>query len=474
MAAAFWISSCAAPLGPGYTIESQEIHVHFDSAAPRIGIESVYRLRNSGNQPISSLEVRLPARRAFHVESAQAAWDDAPLSLQVSPENPRDTLLELAAPWKISARRTLRLSTDIVPPASGETAFSFASDAFFLPSEGWAPELLPARGLFSTGGVPPKNWRFSAEVPAGFLVHTSGRSQKTSRHGGEISVESLQSSEDRYPFVVAGHYVETQFASGSEKINLWTRANGDAAGLRSSGDALARAVQAFDSTFGTRAETSQPLWIVECPVVSGCFSAARSSYASLLSPEPAAVSSQLASVDTVMMDISGGASNFSAAAPALAATWLGYGQNPGFYEQEMPLAALPAFAASLAEAAAAGPEARTDTIRRGLLQIPQNPANGSSPEEAMLRAKSFLFFYALQDQYGQDVFSRAVTHMLAARRGRGFNLSDLISAFEQETHQNVAEFVRSWMKHPGVPADFRARYQNSSSALQFTSKETVP
>jgi hypothetical protein len=474
VAAAFWISSCAAPLGPGYTIESQEIQVHLDSVAPRIRIASVYRLRNSGNQPVSSLEVRLPARRAFRVESAQAAWDDAPLSLRVSAENPRDTLLELAAPWKISARHTLRLSTDIVPPASGETAFSFASDAFFLPSEGWAPELLPARGLFSTGGVPPKNWRFSVEVPAGFLVHASGRSPKISRHGGEISVESLQSSEDRYPFVVAGRYVETPFASGSEKIKLWTRANVNAGGLRSSGDALARAVQAFDTTFGTRAETSQQLWIVECPVVAGCFSAARSSYASLLNPEPAAVSSQLASVDTVMMDISGGASNFSAAAPALAATWLGYGQNPGFYEQEMPLAALPAFAASLAETAAAGPEARVETIRRGLLQIPQIPANGKSPDEATLRAKSFLFFYALQDQYGEDVFRRAVTHMLSARHGRGFNLSDLISAFEQETQQNVAEFVRSWMKHPGVPADFRARYQNTSSAFEFTSKETVP
>jgi len=474
VAAAFWITSCAAPLGPGYTIESQEIHVQFDSAAPRIRIASVYRLRNAGNQPVSSLEVRLPARRAFHVESAQAAWDDAPLSLQVSPENPRNTLLELAAPWKISALHTLHLSTDILPPESGETAFSFATDAFFLPSEGWAPELLPVRGLFATGGVPPKNWRFSIQVPAGFLVHISGHSSKTSRHGGEVSVESLQSAEDRYPFVVAGRYVEAQFASGNEKIHLWTRANVDATGLRSSGDALARAVQAFDSTFGTRTESSQPLWIVECPVVSGCFSTPRSSYASLVSSEPAAVSSQLAAADTVMMDVSGGASNFAAAAPALAATWLGYGQNPGFYEQEMPLAALPAFAASLSEAAAAGPGARGDTIRRGLLQIPENSANGMSPDEATLRAKSFLFFYALQDQYGQDVFRRAVTHMLSARHGRGFNLSDLISAFEQESHENVAEFVRLWMKHPGVPADFRARYQNSSSAREFTSKETVP
>jgi hypothetical protein len=43
-------------------------------------------------------------------------------------------------------------------------------------------------------------------------------------------------------------------------------------------------------------------------------------------------------------------------------------------------------------------------------------------------------------------------------------LDDLIAAFEQETHQNVAAFVRLWMKHPSVPADFRARYENSAAA----------
>jgi len=34
------------------------------------------------------------------------------------------------------------------------------------------------------------------------------------------------------------------------------------------------------------------------------------------------------------------------AGPALASGWLGYGQNPGFYEQQPPMSALPAFAAA--------------------------------------------------------------------------------------------------------------------------------
>ena len=91
----------------------------------------------------------------------------------------------------------------------------------------------------------------------------------------------------------------------------------------------------------------------------------------------------------------------------------------------------------------------------------------------VVRAKSFLFFYALQDKYGREVFRTAIQHMLYARRGRGFELSDLIAAFEQETHQNVAEFVRLWMKHPGVPDDFRTRYEPSAAAAD-NSKETTP
>jgi aminopeptidase N len=64
--------------------------------------------------------------------------------------------------------------------------------------------------------------------------------------------------------------------------------------------------------------------------------------------------------------------------------------------------------------------------------------------------------------------------MLSARRGHGFDLDDLIAAFEEETHQNVAEFVRLWMKHPGVPEDFRSRYQDASAGVLFHSRENTP
>jgi len=106
--------------------------------------------------------------------------------------------------------------------------------------------------------------------------------------------------------------------------------------------------------------------------------------------------------------------------------------------------------------------------------IPRSAGARKTEDENVLRAKSFLFFYALEERYGRDAFRHAINHVLSARHGRGFNLDDLIAAFEEETHQNVAEFVRLWMKRPGVPDEFRARYENASASIAITSKETMP
>jgi hypothetical protein len=287
-------------------------------------------------------------------------------------------------------------------------------------------------------------------------------------------VVAVQRPEDRYPFVVAGLYKETPLEAGASKVFLWMRAQEEASSFHQSADALVRTIQAYDATFGTRSPSAQPLWLVECPVLSGCFTASASSYSNFLGAEPGAVSSELASFDTLMIQSGGGAPKLAALAPSLAASWLGYGQNPGFYEQQPPLSALPAFASALGQEAIDGPSSRAETIHRALRKIPKSAVATKTQDEDVLRAKSFLFFFALQDRYGRDAFRNAIDHMLSARQGRGFNLSDLIAAFEQETHQKVAEFERLWMKRPGIPDDFRARYEDSSVSTAINPKETMP
>ena len=460
-----------AALGPGYTIQKQSITVRFASAPdPAIHIEASYRVKNTGNQPLQSLELRLPGRRRFNFAAPQASWDKAALTFETSPDNPRNVLLKLPQPWLVSAQHELRLSVDYQPATSQEN-LSFTKDAFFLPAEGWSPQLLPARGIFATGGVPPKNWDLLVEVPQDFHVHTSGEVKKRQKKGGTEVLRAVHDSKAGYPFVIAGRFQATELTLDPQRVHVWTLSPQDRGNLQSSAEALVRVTRAYDSMFGTQRQQARELWIVECPIVAGCFSSATSGYQKLIGREGEKTDSEMASGDTVMMDFTGAPPRIAAAAPSLASSWLGYGRNPGFYEQDPPLSALPAFAAARGREAAEGGQSRAETIRRLLRAIPGNPPPQKEEPVDVLRAKSFLFFYALQDRYGSQVFDAALRHMLDARRGGGFDLDDLIASLEQESHQNVAEFVRLWMKHPGVPGEFRARYVNSVSA---SSKENRP
>ena len=473
--AGYWISACAAALGPGYSIEKQELRVQFVPAAePMILVDATYQLRNSGNQPLSSLELRLPGRRRFQYSDPHIEWDGTTLPFQVAPANQRNTLLPLPQAWKVSATHNLHLSVQYQGANAGESNLSFTADAFFLPAQGWSPELLPARGVFATGGVPPKTWSLVLQVPDDFLVHLSGRQLKTSHSHRQQTIRAILQPQDQYPFVIAGRFSSARLTAGPETVNVWTHAAQDVGALREPADALVRAIQAYDSMFGSREKESHQLWIVECPAVAGCFSSAVSNYSRLVNESTDKISAEMASADTVMVDLTRGTPEIAAAAaPSLASSWLGYGRNPGFYDQTPPLAALPAFAASRGREAVQGPQVRAEIIRRVLRAVPPQSDPRAIEADSVTRAKSLLFFYALQDRYGPDVFNRALKHMLYARRGGGFNLDDLIAAFEQETHENVTQFVRAWMKHPGVPNEFRARYENSSASTITTSQETT-
>jgi hypothetical protein len=472
----FWSASCAVPLGPGYTIEKQEVRVQFVTAPdPRIQIEADYQLKNTGNQPLHELEMRLPGRRRFSANEVRASWDKAALAIEKSPANPRNTLITLGEPWPASARHTLHLSTEFLPAKEGETTLSFSKDAFFLPAAGWSAELLPPGGIFATGGVPPKKWNLQVTAPEGFQIHTSGVPTKPKRKGRESTVLAVQRQKDPYPFVIAGRYSTAEIGKGKERLHLWTNKQQESAGLQEVSASLTRVIAAYDAAFGERSKDSSETWIVECPVVAGCFTNLNPLTAKLLGgDENERTTAEMISHDTMEVDFSGGTPKLAAAAaPSLAASWLGYAQNPGFFEQKAPLSLFPAFAAALGHDAAQGTESREETIRRALRLIPTNTKPHQEDDPAVLRVKSFLFFYALQDRYGQEVFRKATQYMLYARRERGFELSDLIAAFERETHQNVAEFVRQWMKQPGVPEEFRARYEGTAAATD-PKKETRP
>ena len=483
---------CAASFGPGYTVEKQNIDVHFEPGPPpHISIKTDYLLRNTGTRELSLLELRLPARRRFKSENVAIEWDGKTLEAVPSTENARETVLNLPRAWTVADSHSLSVTMDLRSATGDAQHLDFAPDAFFLPAQGWAPELLPSKGTFGTGGAPPAKWNLTVQAPKDFVVHTSGDKIKNSKHGEELTVRATQRVADIYPYVVAGRYVTKQIGTEREKIHLWTRQAQEAGDLRAVSDSLVKTLEGYNMMFGGRSvaqaphgffsihkkstgKSEPPLWLVECPVMPGCFADQTTRNAKILGAEDENIPGEMISVDSAVIDPKPGIKKmFSAVAPALAASWLGYGQSPGFYEQDAPLSAFPAFAAAIGNDALNGPTARTNTIRRALTRVPKDSSKLET-DDAVVRAKSFLFFFGLEDRYGQDKFRTAIRHMLDARRSSGFNLDDLIAAFDQEAHGNTAEFVRLWMKHPGVPADFRAKYENTTADKNTLPKETTP
>jgi len=472
--------SCVAPLGPGYIIEDQQIRVHFlPGPEPRIRIEAEYKLKNTGNQAIPALEMRLPGRR-FHLTSKQFLWDSSELTPVQFSWNPRVSVVPLPDKWAISERHIARFNFECAPPENEASGPGFAGDAFLLAAGNWNPELMPAEGLFGFGGVPPEKWTLLVTVPTDFLVHMSGGKVQVmaARNGSEQTVRATQTRDDHAPFVIAGRYASSEIAEGKQQIHLWTRSKQEIATLKRAGEQIAATMDVYNKTFGTRASVNAPLWIVECPAAPNCFPNFNPRREGLLGEGSS--SAEMISADTLVVDLSAGMPKLAiAVAPSLAASWLGYGQNPGFYDQTPPLSALPLFAAALGRESLEGPAFRTETIRRALRTIPKNAekrgAKGPSQTQEspeVLRAKSLLFFYGLQDHFGSKALSSALTEMLAARRGRGFNMNDLIAALWDRTGEDAAEFERIWMKRPGVPEEFRQRYEGAS-AITAISKENL-
>jgi hypothetical protein len=488
-----FVAGCTSSFGPGYVLNKQDIDVHFDPGSPpHIAIESSYELTNSGTHPLSVLELRLPGKRRFKTTNVELTWDGQALDSEPSPDNPRNTVVKLPQSWTVSGRHSLHIAMNLETPGPGESSFlGFTPDAFFLPAQGWAAELLPARGVFATGGAPPDKWNLTLHVPSGFVVHTSGDKIKTSKQGRETTIHARQRIVDIYPYVIAGQYVTKQIGSDRQKIYLWTRKPQDAGDIRSVSDSLTKTLGNYNLVFGARSvaepprgflgrhhtpgQNGLPLWLAECPVIPGCFTDRNPLNAQLLGTKEEVRSGEMISLDSAMIDPGPGLKKMAlATAPALAASWLGYGQSPGFYEQDPPLSAFPVFAAAVGDESLNGATARVETIRRALALVPKNIPPSAKEDAAALQAKSFLFFYALQDRYGQETFRKAVKHMLDSRRNSGFNLDDLIAAFDQEAHGNTALFVRLWMKHAGVPADFRAKYEHTSADKNAPSKGTTP
>lgn len=489
--AALWAASCAAPLGPGYTVERQGVAVGFvPGTEPRIEIHAEYRFRNTGKQSLDSLEVRLPRGSEFRLERVAAKWDGKDGLFERHSDQAGDVLhFKLSAPWPVKRTHTLHLEYSIVSGGSEMPQLDVAPDGFYLPISGWLALPLPPEGTIGSGGAPPKEWILSVRVPADFLVRASGelkRPEKQNRRGG---IEFTQQAHGVAPYVVAGRYFEQEYGGAPCPVHVWRKKKFDKNEAEALADSVHKIAETYETMFGPRDNTPRSIWVVESPLPEKHYGLTN----------PGVGMGELEGLPESPPDfaiLSGSVEGRAIGpqeidheiAPALARSWISFGLNPGYGKVPEPLKSLPSYAAIVAEEAINGPQVRTQTIQQDLKQYDskQTAAEVTSPQEGSKKElgvftdgfanpfKTRLFYFAMEDQFGRENLHKALRYMVQARKGGGYSLDDMIAALDAQTHQNAAAFVRLWRKHPGIPGEFRARYTGQPAPAATLTKEMKP
>ena len=451
--------------------------MHFvASPEPRLAVRCTYQLVNSGNQPLTGIRLVVPTAESFHRTATTAEWNGQSVGIQVvsaaKPVDTGDTIeLRWNDPWTPRQKRTLVLTYELSTGFHLGSYLAVSPDTFFAYPESWNPKFLPPKNLFGKGGEPPKKWRLSVRVPSGFLVHASGAAGKRSTQGGEWVYSFDQHLRDFSPFAAGGKYVEQEFHSNGERVLFWTLKAVDPAAAQNAATSIASRAHYYETQYGNGAKGDRTIRLLECIVPVQTFGCGAL---------PETVFVHQAWIARGLKD----KKFFDDINFELAYTWFGGVAHVRFDQFPLPMDAVASYVGWEAQAVEEGNEARMKRVGWLLADFDKHAANckeriilplpagthGCSYSSAW--SKSGLLLFAIEDKIGRENLHKALKQMIQARRGQDFSLEDLIAALEEETHQPQSEFVRKWLKHPGIPEDFRARYSMNAAPTEFSSPDS--
>ena len=475
---AVFLTSCGVVLGPGYLIQKQDLELRFvSSPQPHLAVRGTYHLLNSGNQPLQSLRVLVPGADAFHRSATSAEWNGQTVDIQTvsaaSSSDRGDTVeLRLPRPWGRKEKRTLVLSYELSTGFHLGSYLAVSTDTFFAFPESWDPKLLPVKHIFATGGVPPRKWNLSVRVPSGFLVHASGVPGKPARSHDEWIYSFRQQPGEFPPFAAGGKYVEREARANGDRVLFWTLQPVESTAAQSAANSIASRARYYESEYGSSTKGFRTIRLLECPVPAKTFGCGALPETILVHQAWLARGLK----DKEFFDDV----NFE-----LAYTWFGGVSRVRFDEGPLPMDAAAPYAGWEAQAHDDGDNSRTMRVQSLLSDFDKHsteckeevilplPPGEYGCSYSMAWTKSALFFFALEDRIGRGPFHESLKSMIQARRGSDFRLQDLISVMESKSHQPQGQFVRQWLKHPGVPDDFRARYPMTAAEPAASSAKST-
>jgi hypothetical protein len=472
VACASLAAGCVHPLGPGYQFADRQAEILVSGAAPgRIHFHVADEIENVGDRPLRSLEVRLPEGPMFGEQNLRVVIEGAEISPQrSSPTDARMMRAPFNPPWPQNEKRNVVTEWDLVPESSARGTIVASPSGFFIADETALPLWQTPYGVFARGGTNPDKELLTVFAPPDFRVLAPGKALKRTPDGDYVAQRFLINPENDFlPYVVAGRYQEKVIQSRQGEVQFWTFHPMDVPAAQAAAERLSSSMKAFREYFGPASTGKSAVRIAEAPAVLPAEFGA--------SLDPGGVSFP----DGVLLDPrvfqQGIASEtvLQLSEYELARTWFGWRVRPRPEAQILMGRGVGLFGLLIAA------EGRGEEQRRGMIvslihrydearatapdkRLMEPPAGYSRAERISTGYRAGLFFVALEDVCGHDNLRTALRDVLHDRAGSDTGYEELRAAAESASGKDLAEMFRKWLVEPGIPEDFRARYQKASSA----------
>jgi len=468
------------PLAPGYDIQRESLEVRYAGGAPpRLTIRATYQLRNVGNSELTSIETTLPKEDVFGRQNLRVLIDNRAVAVQPVAKEKEDEdadrpkqlwSIPFDPPWPRKQKRSLLIEYDLAPAPPGVAAIAVNDGSFHLRPFGWFPVLQTPEKLFAHDVVRPNPTPVSIVVPQGYFAIATGDLVRVRPQGVEVEYQFLLRKFDLDPFVVAGRYSEQEVRAKDGTIIFWTFAPLPPDAAKQAGARLASAWKAYEATFGPAGNKMQPV----SPHIVETLAQIPAHFAQEGGPAGRAfLGGALLNRPAFILGVTS-EEFLSLAERELAQSWIGEQvilqphaelvMGLGFAEYA-PIVAAEARGGAAARRAAiqtrlrAYDDARANTVEKPIATITRQD---SWELRQLAYSKGALFFAALEDRCGEAPARQAIAHLVRVLRGETGGFSELRSAFEEQTGQNLADFFRTWLNQTGIPVDFRARYEEGN------------
>jgi len=473
------LAGCAVPLAPGYQVEKESLTVRFVAGTqPHLAIRADYQLKNVGTTPLDFVEVTVPGDKSFGRSNIRALLANHEITAQseqdAGSESASGESAGAESMWRIPLVPALRkkqkinisLEYDLAATAPTDPRIFAAENMFYLNDSGWFPEFQEPKALFAEDITRPNPTDLTIIVPANFLVTASGQPHGEKKTSAETEHHFRIMTGDFDPYVLAGAYQQQQVSANGRNFLIWRFKPIPAAQAQQTATQIAAAANFYSQNFGPLPKSMITIYDLETPNET----AARNSNEP---PDenwiiPGVVYDWIFdSRKSFVAALGNGLSQFFGPID-LAHTWFAHVIVPR--REAWTLAqSFDVYATVILSAAKSSAQnadvssilSDYDVQRSQAVEKPIISLTPKDPEDQLQLGgyKMQLFFVALEAKCGRENVVHAMQHMVYALRGQQYGYSDFRAALEQECHQDLAGFFRTWLTQPGIPPDFRARYQ---------------